>query len=442
MKSELLSQEKNVVRLKVTVPVEDVTKAYDKTVRKVASQVNIPGFRKGKAPRNILEARFGVAALRAEAMEELLPGLMEQLIEEYELEPIQEPKVDFDRFEADSDVEMTVTFVNQPEVTLPDFASITVEKPVMSVTDQMVEDSFGALRTRLCTWSTVDREAKEGDRVKATYCTTIKNEKDKALSSHEPREQMFMLDKSALREEVLAALVGAKAGETKNVEVKIDESYQNETLAGNRACYEFGVLEVQESIPAELNEELFKKIDGKATTEEEAKVALRAQIEANLARDLRNATETDCVNKVVAASDVELPESMIERQEAHLMARAEENVKNRTQLSLQDYYAASGQDFEAFKEELKKQAREDVKRFLVMDAVAKELGVTVTEQDLNAEVEEMAGRYGVDPASVKKMLVRTPDELRNYASSARTRKVIAELLNRCVVREEQKGNDK
>lgn len=438
MKSELLSTEKNIVRLKVTIPLADMDAAYEKTLRQVTRQANIPGFRKGKAPRHIIESRFGAAALRAEALEELMNPLMGQLVEEYELDPIEEPSVDFNTFEAGKDVEMTVTFVNQPEVTLPDFSQITVDRPVMTITDQMVDDSFNALRARYSTWNVVDRASKKGDRVKATYSTTIRNDKDKALSSHDPREQMFYLDESALRPEVLEALIGAKAGETKTVEVRIDDSYQDDTLAGNRACYEFGIIEVLEGTPAELNEELFKRVNPQAKTEEEARASLKEQMERNLVRDLKNATESDCIAKVVAASEVELPQSMIERQKDHLMARAEENVKNRTQLSLQDYYAASGQDFEAFKKELEEQAKGDVKQFLVMDAVAKEFGVEVTEEDLNHEIQDVAAKYGVDADNVKKMLTRTPQELRNYVSSARYRKTVNEMLNRCTVKDVEK----
>lgn len=440
MKSEILSQEKNVVTLKMTISSGEFASQFAATCAAVARKANIPGFRKGKAPRHIVEMRFGKQALQAEALEELLPKMIDQVVNDYNIEALDEPKVEIDQLEEGKDVELKVIFEVYPEVTLPELSDIEVELPRFAVTDQMIDDSVTNLRHREATPQVVDRPAVAADRVKALYSTTIRDDADEDISSHEPRVETFVLEGAALRSEILDALIGSKAGDKRQAEIRIDETYQDKTVAGKRACYEFEVQEVIEPVPAELTPEFFKKVSGKdLTTEEELRADIRASMEERLAADGRRSAENEAIEKIAAKTEVEIPESMVDRQKAHLMAKAEENVKQRTGMTLADYYATNGQDFETFKAELDREARHDVLNYLVVDACGRQLDISVERDDLESEIAQMAASYQVSAESVKAMLQNRPEDLRNLASSARYRKTVDEVMKLVKVAEVEKN---
>lgn len=429
MKSELLSQEKNVVTVKITIPAEDFSAQVSRTIASVGRKANIPGFRKGKAPRRVVEMRFGKEALRAEALEEMLAKTMEEVSSEYDLEPIDEPKVDVKDMEEGHDVVLEATFEVKPEVTLPEFGEITAEKPSFVISDQMVADGVENVRRSHGEWKTSANPSASGDRVKAAYTTTIKDDAGSILSSHEPKVETFTLDSLSLKQEIVDALLGAVAGDKRHAEVRIDDSYQDKALAGKMACYDFDVQEILELEPAALTPELFKKATGKdLKTEDELKAHLRSTMEERLESDSRRAAESDALKKICQLVSVELPETMVQRQKAHLLRRAEENVKNRTGLTLEEYYAQSGQDFEGFKSQLDTEARNDVKEYLVMDACTEKFGVNVQPEDLDKEIETMAANYHVAPESVKAMLQKKPDDLRSLISSAKYRKTLDAVM--------------
>ncbi|MDY2648480.1 MAG: trigger factor [Pyramidobacter porci] len=442
MKSELLSQEKNIVTIKVTVDQAGYAAQLKKTYAEIAKRVNIPGFRKGKAPKTVLEMRLGKDSIMSQAFEDMLPKVLDEVCAEYDLEPIASPVVDDLDIKEGEDVSFTVKYEVEPEVTLPEFSDITVDLPVFAVSESMVDEALENMKKRLSTYKPVNRPARHGDKVRAAYSLVVKDDDGKDVLSHEPQIDTFELDNLSMRPEIVEALTGTEAGAKKPADINVADDYRDKAVAGKTAHYEFDVIEVQEPVAPEMNEEFFRKVTAENVhSEEELRATIRENLDKRLKADARTAAENEAIAKITEASQVELPDSMVRRQREHLRKRFEENVKQRTKMSLEEYYKSEGHDLKELEENLEKDARRDVMGYLVVDACAKKFGVSVRKEDLDGEISQMAANYGISSDSIKDMLKKRPEDFENMISQARYRKTLQAIMEKVKVNEVKKGVD-
>lgn len=442
MKSELLSQEKNIVTIKVTVDQAGYAAQLKKTYAEIAKRVNIPGFRKGKAPKTVLEMRLGKDSIMSQAFEDMLPKVLDEVCAEYDLEPIASPVVDDLDIKEGEDVSFTVKYEVEPEVTLPELSDITVDLPVFAVSESMVDEALENMKKRLSTYKPVNRPARHGDKVRAAYSLVVKDDDGKDILSHEPQIDTFELDNLSMRPEIVEALTGTEAGTKKPADINVADDYRDKAVAGKTAHYEFDVIEVQEPVAPEMNEEFFRKVTAENVhSEEELRATIRENLDKRLKADARTAAENEAIAKITEASQVELPDSMVRRQREHLRKRFEENVKQRTKMSLEEYYKSEGHDLKELEENLEKDARRDVMGYLVVDACAKKFGVSVRKEDLDGEISQMAANYGISSDSIKDMLKKRPEDFENMISQARYRKTLQAIMEKVKVNEVKKGVD-
>lgn len=442
MKSELLSQEKNIVTIKVTVDQAGYAAQLKKTYAEIAKRVNIPGFRKGKAPKTVLEMRLGKDSIMSQAFEDMLPKVLDEVCAEYDLEPIASPVVDDLDIKEGEDVSFTVKYEVEPEVTLPELSDITVDLPVFAVSESMVDEALENMKKRLSTYKPVNRPARHGDKVRAAYSLVVKDDDGKDVLSHEPQIDTFELDNLSMRPEIVEALTGTEAGAKKPADINVADDYRDKAVAGKTAHYEFDVIEVQEPVAPEMNEEFFRKVTAENVhSEEELRATIRENLDKRLKADARTAAENEAIAKITEASQVELPDSMVRRQREHLRKRFEENVKQRTKMSLEEYYKSEGHDLKELEENLEKDARRDVMGYLVVDACAKKFGVSVRKEDLDGEISQMAANYGISSDSIKDMLKKRPEDFENMISQARYRKTLQAIMEKVKVNEVKKGVD-
>lgn len=442
MKSELLSQEKNIVTIKVTVDQAGYAAQLKKTYAEIAKRVNIPGFRKGKAPKTVLEMRLGKDSIMSQAFEDMLPKVLDEVCAEYDLEPIASPVVDDLDIKEGEDVSFTVKYEVEPEVTLPELSDITVDLPVFAVSESMVDEALENMKKRLSTYKPVNRPARHGDKVRAAYSLVVKDDDGKDVLSHEPQIDTFELDNLSMRPEIVEALTGTEAGTKKPADINVADDYRDKVVAGKTAHYEFDVIEVQEPVAPEMNEEFFRKVTAENVhSEEELRATIRENLDKRLKADARTAAENEAIAKITEASQVELPDSMVRRQREHLRKRFEENVKQRTKMSLEEYYKSEGHDLKELEENLEKDARRDVMGYLVVDACAKKFGVSVRKEDLDGEISQMAANYGISSDSIKDMLKKRPEDFENMISQARYRKTLQAIMEKVKVNEVKKGVD-
>ncbi|WP_462363542.1 trigger factor [Pyramidobacter porci] len=442
MKSELLSQEKNIVTIKVTVDQAGYAAQLKKTYAEIAKRVSIPGFRKGKAPKTVLEMRLGKDSIMSQAFEDMLPKVLDEVCAEYDLEPIASPVVDDLDIKEGEDVSFTVKYEVEPEVTLPEFSDITVDLPVFAVSESMVDEALENMKKKLSTYKPVNRPARHGDKVRAAYSLVVKDDDGKDVLSHEPQIDTFELDNLSMRPEIVEALTGTEAGTKKPADINVADDYRDKAVAGKTAHYEFDVIEVQEPVAPEMNEEFFRKVTAENVhSEEELRATIRENLDKRLKADARTAAENEAIAKITEASQVELPDSMVRRQREHLRKRFEENVKQRTKMSLEEYYKSEGHDLKELEENLEKDARRDVMGYLVVDACAKKFGVSVRKEDLDGEISQMAANYGISSDSIKDMLKKRPEDFENMISQARYRKTLQAIMEKVKVNEVKKGVD-
>ncbi|WOL38853.1 trigger factor [Pyramidobacter sp. YE332] len=442
MKSELLSQEKNIVTIKVTVDQAGYAAQLKKTYAEIAKRVNIPGFRKGKAPKAVLEMRLGKDSIMSQALEDMLPKVLDEVCAEYDLEPIASPVVDDLDIKEGEDVTFTVKYEVEPEVTLPELSDITVDLPVFAVSESMVDEALENMKKRLATYRPVDRPAQHGDKVRAAYSLVVKDDDGKDIVSHEPQIDTFELDNLSMRPEIVEALTGTEAGTKNSADINVADDYRDKAVAGKTAHYEFDVIEVQEPVAPEMNDEFFRKVTSEDVhSEAELRATIRENLDKRLKADARTAAENEAVAKITEASQVELPDSMVRRQQEHLRKRFEENVKQRTKMSLEEYYKSEGHDLKELEENLEKDARRDVMGYLVVDACAKKFGVSVRKEDLDGEISQMAANYGISGDSIKDMLKKRPEDFENMISQARYRKTLQAIMEKVKVNEVKKGVD-
>ncbi len=436
MKSELLSQEKNIVAIKVTVDKDDFAKQLSATYAEVARRVNIPGFRKGKAPRSVIEMRFGKETIKSQALEDMMPKLLDEVCAEYDLEPIETPSVDDLAMKDGEDVTFTVKYEVQPEVTLPDLSTVGVDLPVFDVTDAMVDEAVASMKKRFADFVTVRRPARRGDKVRAAYGMTVKDDKGADIVSHEPRVETFELDSLSMRPEIVDALTGVSAGGRAEADVRVTDDYKDKSVAGRMAHYTFEVLEVQGPVDPEMNDEFFKKVTrAEVHSEEELRAEVRRNLDERLKADARTAAENEAVGKITEAAKIDVPDSMVKRQKARLRERFEENVKKRANMTLEEYYKSQGHDIKELEDNLSRDALRDVRSWLVVDACAKQLGVSVRKEDLDGEIARMADSYGISPDSIKDMLKKRPEDFESMISTARYRKTMRAIMEKVKINE-------
>ena len=297
------------------------------------------------------------------------------------------------------------------------------------------------MKKRLATYKPVNRPARHGDKVRAAYSLVVKDD-GKDVMSHEPQIDTFELDHLSMRPEIVEALTGTEAGTKKSADINVADDYRDKTVAGKTAHYEFDVIEVQEPVAPEMDDEFFKKVTSEDVhSEAELRATIRENLDKRLKADARTAAENEAVAKITEASQVELPDSMVRRQREHLRKRFEENVKQRTKMSLEEYYKSEGHDLEELEENLEKDARRDVMGYLVVDACAKKFGVSVRKEDLDGEIAQMAANYGISSDSIKDMLKKRPEDFENMISQARYRKTLQAIMEKVKVNEVKKGVD-
>ncbi len=420
MRSEILSQEKNITTIKVIIDGQDLAKEINRTYDKISKNAAIPGFRKGRTPKKVLDLRFGKDAIVAEALEEMLPQMLRDLTNDYDLDLIEDPDIKVDVLEDGKDAELTVVFEVEPEVSLADLSQITVTVPKMSVTDSVVDNAIEDLKKEHSELLTVYRDSQEGDVVVADYTTVIIDEDGNEIVSHPAETHSFDMDPEGLKKEIYDTLLGVSMGQERDSQVTIEPDYKDPKLAGKVAKYHFEIKEVKERKLPDLDDGFAKKVMGEDADISSLKEAVKTQIQSRMDSEGYRSGENEMIAKAVEGSSVELPVSMVERQKKHILKSCEEQNREIPEDS-----------------ELSGRAERDVKEFLVLEAYGKDLGVELTKEDLDAEFERIAAAYRIGVESVRKALLKDKDRVNGMANELRLRKTLKAMMEKVKVEEKE-----
>ncbi len=386
--------------LELEVPQSEVAKAVDKAYHKLAAKVNIPGFRKGKVPRKVLEMRLGKTALLDEAFELLATPAYMKALEEQDLEPVTRPEIEVVTFEEDKPLVFKATFVVKPVIELGEYKGLKVEKPAVTVAPEEVDKQIENLRMRHAKMVVAEGAAlAKGDFAIIDFEGFIDGV---PFKGGEGKGYPLEIGSGSFIPGFEDQLLGAKAGEERVVKVDFPAEYMAPELAGKSAEFKVKVNDVKRrEIPA-VDAEFVKEVSDFDSVEE-----LKADIENNLKKAAENKADREYRGNVIKAAvnncTVDLPEEVIENEIDSMLREMDVNLQNRG-MSLAKYMEATKTDFAMLRANYREPAVESVKTDLMLEAIAKAENIEVTGEDMEKEVAAMAASYQAPVDEVRKII--------------------------------------
>ena len=442
MRTDLLGQEKNIIKIKAEIEASEFTKALNRTINELAQQGNFPGFRKGHAPRRIIEMRFGREALYNEAIEKIMSAELQQVITDYELEPIETPTLNVtEKIEEGKPVICELTFEVRPEVTLPEIDGMEIEKVVTEVTDADVERLSKRIQIQLSEIKEADRPIKDGDLVDVDLTIRVLNP-DGSEAEEQPkpvttREKINLADET-IRAEVRTALTGKSKGEEVSAEFDVEEGHADRALAGKHVSYRMKIDTVSEYILPEINEKFFHDVFGENTDiKDEAayRERLRQDITAEVAQENQSDLYNRAVDLVASKATLELPDKFIERQIAS-MRREDSDWAKSNGIDMDTAFGVGTEEgrkgYEAL---LRNRAEVAVRNVLVMDKLAEKYDIHIEQEDLEKEFDRRAEELHVSKGFVAKYFYENKNQLDRLTDQLRWDKTVEAMLSHMAVKE-------
>jgi trigger factor len=401
MKVTVENGENQQVTLTVEVEAAEVSKAVEKAVKRLSNRVNIPGFRKGKAPRKIIERNVGMDAIMQEAFDIVGPKAFADALEEQKIEPVSRPQIDIETLEDGKDLVFKATVTPRPEVKLGEYKGLKVEKNVEAVTDEDVEKQLKTFQDRQ--GKMVD--APEGSAVKDGDFTTLDFEgfvDGEAFEGGKGQDYPLQIGSGSFIPGFEDQLIGAKIGEEKEVNVTFPEEYHAKELAGKAATFKCTIRSIkQKELPA-MDDELAKKVS-KFETLEELKADVRKNLEENAARKAENDQKSAAIEMATNNITVDIPAVMIDNRVEGMIREMAMRLEQQG-MSFDAYLQYAGTDINKIREDYRETAEKNVRTDLMLEEVAKAEDIKVEAKDLDAEVAGMAAAYGATPQQVQKII--------------------------------------
>jgi len=403
--------------LDIEISWDEMEKASDKAYRKLVQKVDIQGFRRGKAPRSLVERRLGKEYIYQEGLDDLITEAYRKALKEHELTPITQPKLDAPVFEMGQPYHFSMTVPVVTPVILGDYSSLHFDREEASVTSEEVDKELESLRSRFAEWEVVERPAAYDDRVTVDLKLTsgedsISDLKDNPFELTQERYGLF----TGMDEQ----LVGMQVGETKSFTTTIPTDYGNENLAGKQADYTVTLHKVEEKHLPELDDALAEKVsNGEVKTFEDLSKVISDNILENKKRRIRDALREQVLNAVIEQSEFTLHPLLVD-EEVEDMVHQFSHMLEQQRLSMDQYLMMMRKNLDEYKQEMRPDAENRIKRQLVLDEVAR-------REDIGIGVEEIEALYQAY-AQAGQTLPQTPEQIQALAISYRREKALTRLV--------------
>ena len=427
MKAELVKKEGNKVTLKITVDNNKFEEAVNKAYNKTKGKYNIPGFRKGKAPKLVIETQYGKGVFYNDAIDMLFPEIYPQAIKELNIDPIDRPDLDIEEISKDNGLVMVVNVEVKPEFELGAYKGIEISKVDNTVSEEEVELSLNEMVNKNARLISVEGKALENGDTAVIDFEGFEN--GVAFEGGKGENYNLVIGSNTFIPGFEDQLVGKKAGEEVEVNVTFPETYHAENLAGKPVVFNVKVNDVKvKEVPA-LDDEFAKD-----TTEFETLAELRADVKAKLEEQAKNAADAEMrnalVEKVSANTEVEVPEAMIQHQIDNMLMELNYQLQYQG-LNLQQLLEMTGRGVEELREERRADAERLVKSSLILEAIAEKENVEVNEADVDAELEKMAAMYNMEVEKIKSSLRET--DIEDIKGQIKIRKTIDLLVENATI---------
>ena len=390
----------NEATLKMSLSAAEVNKGFNRAVAAINKQVNIPGFRKGKAPRPILENHVGKETVKQEAFDILANELYRKALIDEKLIPVSEPTIKDSKFEENQDMAITLAVTLKPEPELGEYKGLEVEKKEATVTDEEVDKAIEQLRNRAAKMvEAKDAVIAKGDFAIIDFAGTVDG---KPFSGGEGKGYPLEVGSGSFIPGFEDQLVGKKAGESTDVDVTFPADYFVKELAGKEAVFKVNVKDVKRKELPEVNDK-FIADNSDSKTVEEFKTKTKEQMLATAKRQVEAEYESGLIKKAVENAKFDVPEVMVNDRVSRMIEELALNLESR-KMNLDMYLKYTGQDMNKLRETQKPIALENVKTDLVLDAIAKAENIQVSEQEAGQEMAAIAAQHGAALKDVEKII--------------------------------------
>jgi trigger factor len=393
--------EGNQGTLTIEVDADSFNKALDKAFNKVVKEVNVPGFRKGKVPRMIFEQRFGVESLYQDAVDFVLPEAYSKAIDETNIEPVAQPSIDIETIGKGQALVVKAEVTVKPEVKLGDYKGLKVETQDTEVTAEDVNEEIKKLQERYAELAVKeDSPAELSDTVVLDFEGFVDGV---AFEGGKSENYSLELGSNQFIPGFEEQLVGVKAGEEKDIQVKFPEDYHAEELTGKEATFKVKVHEIKAKQLPELDDEFAKDVDEEAETLEALREKLEKQLKDKKESSAKSATQDSLVEQATANAEIDLPEVMVDSELDRMVREFEQQIQAQG-LSMDLYYQFSGTDQNGLRDQMKEEAEKRVRANLTLEAIADAENLEASDADVDQEIENMAKTYGLAADQMKQML--------------------------------------
>jgi trigger factor len=381
------SSENSEAVLQIDLSWDELEKASDKAYRKLVRKIDVQGFRRGKAPRSIVERKVGKEYIYQEGLDDLITETYRNAIKDYDLHPIAQPELDAPVFEMGQPYHFTLKVPVLTPVELGDYRALHFEREEASVTSEEVEKELENLRQRQATWTEVERPAEYGDRVTVDLKLTVE---EKSISDLKDNPFELTHERFGLFSGMDEHIVGMQSGESKEFTTTIPEDYSNDKIAGKEARYAVTLYKVEVKEMPELDDAFAAKIsNGQFETMEDLRKVVSDELQDTKERRIREELRERVINAVVDESQVTLHPTLIHEQAEDILHRMT-HLLEQQRMSLDQFLMLSKKTREEYLDDMLPDAERELKQQLVLDAVADKEDITVTSDEIDALLQAYA----------------------------------------------------
>ena len=393
--------EKSMAKLTIEVSAEDFDKAVNKVYLKQRSRISVPGFRKGKAPRKLIEQMYGIGVFLEDAINDMINSSYPEAAQGSEIanEISSNPDIELVQAEAGKPLIYTATVAVKPPVSLGKYKGVEVEKIDVSVSDEEVEAELSAEQEKNASYNEItDRPVADGDKVNLNFEGFVDGV---AFEGGKGEDYPLTIGSGSFIPGFEEQLIGAEIGKEIEVNVTFPENYQSAELAGKPAVFKCTVLKITEKVLPELNDEFADDVS-EFSTLEEYKADIRKNLEVKKEEKARTEKENKVIDAIIADSEIEIPEPMLKAQQEQIVDEFAQRLQSQG-LNIDQYFSYIGGSREKMMEEVKDQADKRIRTRLVLEEIVKAENIVATEEDFEVELGKLAEAYGTDVDTVKKI---------------------------------------
>lgn len=399
MKATLVSKENGEAVFTIEFSAEEFDKAIVKSYQENKDQYPVDGFRKGKAPRSIIESKYGKNIFAEDAINSLFNVEYPNALEQLKIDVIEAPRVAFSEIKQGEALTATITVATYPEFEVTGYKGVEIEKIDDAVTDEDLDNEMEMLQKRNSRLLTVDRAAKDGDTVILDYKGFVGEDQ---FDGGTAEAYTLKLGSGSFIPGFEEQLVGVKAEEEKDVKVTFPEKYHSADLAGKEAIFKCKVHEVKEEQVPELDDE-FAKDTSEFDTLEELKESKKKEIQERKTASAENQMKNNALEAVYEANDIEVPAVMIDDEVEQMVQETDRQLQMQG-INLEQYMAMVGKDINAFREDIREEALKRVKTRMIITAIVEKEDIKAGEEDVKMQLDLLALQYQVDAEKIREMM--------------------------------------